>query len=153
MQNLSVIIPFYNEKDFLEESISRVTNVDIFEQIILTDDCSTDGSSEIAQKLARENPIIEYVKSEINSEKGNALNNAKSLINCSHVVIHDADLEYFPDDIQEMFISSKKNPNSLILGSRFIGNKVRKNVYFRTNLANRVMSFFFQLLIFTILQM
>ena len=67
MQNLSVIIPFYNEKEFLEESIRRVTNLDIFEQIILTDDCSTDGSSEIAQKLARENPIIEYVKSEINS--------------------------------------------------------------------------------------
>jgi len=148
MQNLSVIIPFYNEKDFLEESISRVTNVDIFEQIILTDDCSTDGSSEIAQKLARENPIIEYVKSDISSGKGNALNNAKSLINCSHVVIHDADLEYFPDDIQEMFISSKKNPNSLILGSRFIGNKVRKNVYFRTNLANRVMSLFFSIINF-----
>ena len=63
-------------------------------------------------------------------------------------MIHDADLEYFPDDIQEMFISSKKNPNSLILGSRFIGNKVRKNVYFRTNLANRVMSLFFSIINF-----
>ena len=57
-------------------------------------------------------------------------------------MIHDADLEYFPDDIIEMFDLSKKNPNSLILGSRFIGNKERKNVYFRTSVANRIMSLF-----------
>ena len=42
----------------------------------------------------------------------------------------------------------KKNPDTLILGSRFIGNKVRKNVYFRTNLANRVMSLFFSVVNF-----
>ena len=42
----------------------------------------------------------------------------------------------------------KKNPDALILGSRFIGNKVRKNVYFRTNVANRVMSLFFSVVNF-----
>ena len=67
------------------------------------------------------------------------------MIKTSHVVIHDADLEYFPDDILEMFKLVEHNPDSLILGSRFIGNKVRKNVYFRTNLANRTMSLFFSL--------
>ena len=70
------------------------------------------------------------------------------MIKTSHVVIHDADLEYFPDDIIEMFSLAKKNPDALILGSRFIGNKVRKNVYFRTNVANRVMSFFFSIVNF-----
>ena len=143
MKNLSVIIPFYNEKEFLEISVKRVTDLDIFDQIILTDDCSTDGSSEIALQLIKNNPRIEYIKGERNSGKGDALNNAKNLIKTSHVVIHDADLEYFPDDIIEMFSLAKKNPDALILGSRFIGNKVRKNVYFRTNVANRVMSLFF----------
>jgi len=70
------------------------------------------------------------------------------LIKTSHVVIHDADLEYFPDDIIEMFSLAKNNPDTLILGSRFIGNKVRKNVYFRTNVANRVMSLFFSVVNF-----
>jgi len=64
------------------------------------------------------------------------------------VVIHDADLEYFPDDIVEMFNLVEDNPESLILGSRFIGTKDRKNVYFRTNLANRTMSLFFSLVNF-----
>ena len=148
MKNLAVIIPFYNEKEFLEISVKRVTDLHIFDQIILTDDCSTDGSSEIALQLIKNNPRIEYVKGEKNSGKGDALNNAKNLIKTSHVVIHDADLEYFPDDIIEMFSLAKKNPDALILGSRFIGNKVRKNVYFRTNVANRVMSFFFSIVNF-----
>tara|TARA_B110000014_G_scaffold55713_1_gene37642 strand:+ start:232 stop:924 length:693 start_codon:yes stop_codon:yes gene_type:complete len=145
MKNLAVIVPFYNEKEFLEISLKRLTDLDIFTQIILTDDCSNDGSSEIALKIANDNPIIEYVIGKQNAGKGAALNNAKHLIKTSHVVIHDADLEYFPDDILEMFKLVEHNPDSLILGSRFIGNKVRKNVYFRTNLANRTMSLFFSL--------
>jgi len=148
MKNLAVIIPFYNEKEFLEISVKRVTDLSIFDQVILTDDCSTDGSSLIAENLANINPIIEYTKGKKNSGKGAALNNAKNLISTSHVVIHDADLEYFPDDIIEMFKLVNSNPDTLILGSRFIGNKVRKNVYFRTNLANRVMSLFFSVVNF-----
>ena len=57
-------------------------------------------------------------------------------------------MEYFPDDIIEMFKLCEENPKSLILGSRFIGNKERKNVYFRTSLANRVMSLFLSLINF-----
>ncbi|MFL2669919.1 MAG: glycosyltransferase family 2 protein [Candidatus Actinomarina sp.] len=148
MKNLAAIIPFYNEKDFLEISLKRVTDLGIFDQIILTDDCSNDGSSEIALNLASSNPIIEYINGTSNSGKGKALNNAKHLIKTSHVIIHDADLEYFPDDIVEMFNLVEDNPESLILGSRFIGTKDRKNVYFRTNLANRTMSLFFSLVNF-----
>ena len=55
MKNLAVIIPFYNEKDFLEISVQRVTDLNFFKQIILTDDCSTDGSSDIALELAKNN--------------------------------------------------------------------------------------------------
>ena len=104
-----------------QTSLKRVTDLEIFDQIILTDDCSNDGSSEIALNLASSSPIIEYINGTSNSGKGQALNNAKHLINTSHVVIHDADLEYFPDDIVEMFNLVEDNPESLILGSRFIG--------------------------------
>ncbi len=148
MKNLAVIIPFYNEKEFLEISVKRVTDLSIFDQVILADDCSTDGSSLIAENLANNNSIIQYTKGKKNSGKGAALNNVKNLIKTSHVVIHDADLEYFPDDIVEMFKLVDNNPEALILGSRFIGNKLRKNVYFRTNIANRVMSLFFSIINF-----
>jgi len=148
MHNLSVIIPFYNENKFLLDSVNRVIEIDIFDQIILSDDCSNDGSERIAKKLSEKYEIIRYYRSNKNRGKGDALNNVKNFIKTSHVVIHDADLEYFPIDIVEMFEVSKQNPEALILGSRFIGNKERKNVYHRTKLANKTMSLFFSIVNF-----
>ena len=143
MNNLAVIVPFYNEENYLQKSINRLIDSDIFDQIILVDDCSTDNSATIAnENVLKVNKMI-YLKSSSNKGKGNALNLAKNIIETSHVIIHDADLEYFPDDIVEMFNCAEDNQDSLILGSRFIGNKKRANVYARTLLANKVMSSFF----------
>ena len=143
MDNLGVIVPFYNEKNTLSKSIDRLLAENIFSQIILSDDNSNDGSEKIAQQYEETNKNIKYVKSSTNKGKGNALNNAKNHITTKFVVIHDADLEYFPEDIVEMFEAAKLNPESLIIGSRFIGNKERINIYRRTYIANKLMSLFF----------
>jgi len=143
VDNLGVIVPFYNEKNTLSESIDRLLAENIFSQIILSDDNSNDGSEKIAQQYEETNKNIKYIKSSTNKGKGNALNNAKNHITTKFVVIHDADLEYFPEDIVEMFEAAKLNPESLIIGSRFIGNKERINIYRRTYIANKLMSLFF----------
>ena len=148
MDNLWVIVPFYNEKNTLAESIERLLNQNIFAEIILSDDNSNDGSDKIAKQYEDSNENIKYIKSLENKGKGNALNNAKDFITTKFVVIHDADLEYFPEDIVEMFEKAKTNPQSLIIGSRFIGNKERINIYRRTYFANKVMSLFFSLIHF-----
>ena len=145
MNTLSVIIPFFNEERYIEESINRVLAVDIFDQIILSDDCSTDLSSVIAKKYSDNNGKIAYIRSKRNQGKGAALSNARKHITSTHVVIHDADLEYFPDDIVTMFKLVDENPMSLILGSRFIGNFERSGGYRRTLIANKAMSLFFSL--------
>ena len=145
MLNLSVIVPFFNEENTLKESVTRLVNENIFDEIILSDDNSTDSSSEIAKTLEDEFVHIKYISSDTNLGKGNALNVASKEVNTTHVVIHDADLEYFPKDIIEMYQFAKENPDSLILGSRFIGNKNRQNVYIRTYTANKVMSMFFSI--------
>lgn len=146
--NLSVIIPFYNEEKYLETSVNRVLEIKNIEKIFLVNDGSTDDSLNIADKLANQNEIIEILSSTSNLGKGNALKIAKQHINTSHVVIHDADLEYFPEDIQEMFDVAIKNPSCLILGTRFKGIKSRKNLYFRTLVANRGLSFLFSIVFF-----
>ena len=143
MHNLSVIIPFFNEKEFLLDSVNRVLKTGIAHQIFLSDDFSNDGSEIIAKKLSEEYEFITCIRSDKNKGKGSALNNVKKYIETSHVIVHDADLEYFPSDIVEMFEISKNNPECLVLGTRFTGEKERKNVYFRTGLANRLMSLFF----------
>lgn len=143
MFNLSVIVPFFNEENTLKESVTRLINENIFDQIILSNDNSTDSSPEIAKNLEREFVHIKYITSDTNLGKGNAINVASKQVNTTHVVIHDADLEYFPKDIGEMYQFAKENPDSLILGSRFIGIKSRENVYIRTYIANKIMSIFF----------
>ena len=143
MDNLGVIVPFYNEKNTLAESIDRLLAENIFSEIILSDDNSNDGSDLIAQQYEETNENIKYIKSSTNKGKGSALNNAKNHITAKFVVIHDADLEYFPKDLVEMFEKAKLNPQSLIIGSRFIGDKERTNIYRRTYIANKVMSLFF----------
>lgn len=145
MNTLSVIIPFFNEESYIEESINRVLAVDIFDQIILSDDCSTDLSSVIAKKYSDNNEKITYIRSKRNQGKGAALSNASKHITSTHVIIHDADLEYFPDDIVTMYKLVDENPRSLILGSRFIGNFERSGGYRRTLIANKAISLFFSL--------
>ena len=146
MNNLAVIVPFYNEENYLQKSLNRLIDYDIFDQIILVDDCSTDNSAIIANENVLKTDKIIYLKSSTNKGKGSALNLAKNIVETSHVIIHDADLEYFPEDVIEMFDCVQENQDSLILGSRFIGNKKRTNIYSRTMIANKAMSSFFSLL-------
>ncbi len=148
METLTVIVPFHNEEKFLEQSVNRLLSDNIFQKILLIDNNSTDDSFNIAQKLVNTNKNIELYKTDKRKGKGVALSHAKEFITTTHVVIHDADLEYFPEDISEMFEVSKEFSNSMILGSRFIGSKERKNVYVRTFIANKVMSIFFSVVNF-----
>ena len=146
MKNLGVIVPFYNEELFLEASVNRLIEQKIFKQIILVDDCSTDSSLDIAKNLSKNFDYINTVSTDKNSGKGAAVNKGLEFINTTHVIIHDADLEYFPEDIPEMFDQASLNPNSLILGSRTIGDKKRTSLYKRTYYAQKAFSRLFTIL-------
>ena len=144
--SLTVIVPFFNEENTLYESVKQLAQVDNVEVIILVDDCSSDNSLNIAKQLESEFKDLKsflILKNDTNNGKGSAINKAKDFISTSHVLIHDADLEYSPKDIPPICKLSIENSESLILGSRFIGDKKRNNLYLRTYLANKVMSLFF----------
>jgi len=145
MISLTVIVPIYNEEQFLEKSVERLIDSDIYQKILLIDNNSSDMSYEISKNLQKKYRKISIHKTSDIAGKGVVVSFAKKLIETSHVVIHDADLEYFPSDIVEMFELAKKNPKSLILGSRFIGSKQRKNIYKRTLFANKIMSLIFSI--------
>ena len=148
MNSLSVVVPIYNEEQFLEKSVERLIENDIYQNILLIDNNSSDNSYEIAKKLQNKYKKISIYKTDNLAGKGVVISFARKLIETSHIIVHDADLEYFPSDIVEMFDLAKKNPNSLILGSRFIGTKKRKNIYRRTFFANKIMSLFFSIINF-----
>ena len=123
--SLSVIVPFYNEEKYLEESVKRLLNIKICNQILLVDDNSSDKSLEIAKKLKESKNNIELIELKNNQGKGNAIKEAINSINSTHTIVHDADLEYFPEDIISMFELVKEYPESLVIGSRTLEGKER----------------------------
>ena len=145
---LSVIVPFYNEENFLNESVMRLIKVNIFEKIVLVNDNSNDKSIEIAEKLSQKHAFIQLINLEKQIGKGNAIRIALDSIETSHLIVHDADLEYFPNDIPEMFEIAKINPSSIVLGSRTIGEKVRNNRYKITYFGNKILTNFFSIINF-----
>src|SRR5882757_8420211 len=95
-KKLSVIMPCYNEKDFVEQIVAEVIAVDLGatkKEIIIVDDGSTDGTRALLQKLAAKHPEITLLLQEVNQGKGAALKKGILASSGDVVVIQDADLE------------------------------------------------------------
>lgn len=147
MKNLSVLVPFFNEEKTLFKSISNLISANVSNEIILINDNSTDNSLKIAEELVSKNECVELINRDKNLGKGNAISSGLKKVNSDFVIVHDADLEYNPIDIKKILESIPKmqNTNIVVLGSRFIGDIDRENIYLRTYLANKLLSFLFSL--------
>jgi glycosyltransferase involved in cell wall biosynthesis len=96
VRGLSVIMPVFNEEKTVGRIIRLVLQQQLTKQLIVVDDCSTDGSWQIILDLQNEFEFI-AVRHDYNKGKGACLRTASPLIRESIVVIQDADLEYHPD--------------------------------------------------------
>ena len=137
---LSVIVPAYNEADTIEESISRVKAVDLDMEIIVVDDCSTDGTREILQRI----PGITLLLHERNLGKGMAIRTALTAVTGDIVVIHDADLEYDPRDFPALIEPIARGGADVVYGSRFLNSKPKMRPV--NYIANRMLAIMSNLL-------
>ena len=147
-KEISAIVPFYNEEKYIEQSILRLIETNLFKKIILVNDKSSDNSGQIAEKICEQFDFIELINLDNQKGKGNAIRVGLEYVKTSHLIIHDADLEYFPSDIPEMFEAAKTNPACLVIGSRTIGTKNRNNRYKITYYGNKILTYFFSLINF-----
>ena len=144
---LSIIIPHHNGEELLHNCLQSLLNhisIQDFE-IIIVDDASNDGSTEILKSFSH--PKVKIIYSEKNKGKGSAIKIGLNKCKSPLVLIQDADLEYDPTDIKDLyqpFINSKVD---VVYGSRFISSKPRRIVYFKNFLANKVLSFLVNFLI------
>ncbi len=120
---LSVIIPCYNELNCIEKTIRRVKNSGIKNlEIIVVDDCSTDGTRELLKnKLRGQVSKVLYFKK--NHGKGAALRAGIKRATGDFVIIQDADLEYNPKEYKKLVTMLDEYGYEACYGSRFLGNK------------------------------
>ena len=144
--SISVIVPYFNEETTVEKSVTSLLEMDVFKEIILVDNCSTDSSKEIVDlKFERFDNVISISACE-KQGKGYCVQKGLAKATSTHVVVHDADLEYNPEDLRDMIGLAIAYPDDLILGSRIIGVKYRENKYFYTKFFNIVFSLYFSIL-------
>ena len=142
-------VPFYNEEKFIKESVSKLVSVNVAQYIYLVDDFSTDNSPAIAKELAEQFDNVKLFSKNVNERKGSCLRFIQSEIITTHVVMHDADLEQNPFDLLKISDAAKVNRNSLIIGSRTLGQGNRVRMYKYLSFANQILSNLFNLLHFT----
>lgn len=119
---LSIVIPVYNEEPTIARVLSRVAALPIRTEIVIVDDCSTDGTRAILEKLSGIESI-KVILQEKNAGKGAAIRTGFAAATGDFLVIQDADLEYDPRDIPQLIQPLLRDEADIVYGSRFIGDE------------------------------
>jgi glycosyltransferase involved in cell wall biosynthesis len=135
---MSVVIPVYNEERWIREVVRRVRAVPIPKEIILVDDCSTDGTRAILKEMENDDDL-RIVYQPHNQGKGAALREGFRRATGDVVIVQDADLEYDPSEYPRLIQPIIENRADVVYGSRFIGDTHRV-LYFWHSIGNKVLT-------------
>jgi glycosyltransferase involved in cell wall biosynthesis len=134
---LSVIIPVYNEAGTILDVVKRVQETPYDKEIIVVDDCSTDGTVEVLKKIEGDGIIVLFHK--FNQGKGASIRTAMTRITGDFVIIQDADLEYHPSEYPRLLTPLLEGKADVVYGSRFLGGPHRV-LFFWHALGNRIIT-------------
>ena len=123
---LSVIIPVFNERATIQELLKRVDAVDLEKEVIIVDDCSTDGTREVLKEIWRN--IHTVVFHDKNLGKGAAVRTGLKYASGDYVIVQDADLEYDPKDYKRLLAKAQEHHADVVYGSRFVGTRPAMSV-------------------------
>ena len=128
---ISIIIPCFNEEKTLSKIVDKVLQFKSFEkEIIIVDDCSKDNTPNIIKDLVSKFKEIKTVRHEKNYGKGAGIKSGVNISTGDIVLIQDADLEYNPEDFDNLLEPFLKTDADVVYGSRFLGGKYVRRVFF-----------------------
>lgn len=146
-KKLSIIIPTYNEGNTIHHILDKIKKVELInhieKEIIIVNDCSKDHTETSILKYIQDNTTlnIQYYKNEFNQGKGAALHTGIKKATGEYLIIQDADLEYDPEEYNILLKPVLTNFADVVYGSRFIGGKPHRILFFWHTIGNKSLTF------------
>lgn len=146
MTKLSIIIPAYNEGPTIHLILNKVKAVqligDLSKEVIIVNDFSKDNTEEAIHKYMEQNPElnIQYFKHEKNKGKGAALHTGIEKATGDYIIIQDADLEYDPEEYNDLLPPVLDGHADVVYGSRFMGGHPHRILFFWHSIGNKFLT-------------
>ncbi len=143
---LSIVIPAYNEARTIHLILDKVKAVTLVQgiekEVVIVNDCSTDGTEEAILRYKNANPELPifYQKHEVNKGKGAALHTGIRLASGDFVIIQDADLEYDPREYNLLLQPIVEGMADVVYGSRFMGGNPHRILFFWHSIGNKFLT-------------
>lgn len=143
MPNLSIVIPVYNEIRTIREILRKVEDAPLpsglNREIIIIDDCSTDGTRDVLQELEGKYRVIYH---ENNRGKGGAIRTGFAVATGDYIVIQDADMEYDPREYADLLKPLLEDKADVVYGSRFMSGRPHAVLRFWHYVGNKFLTAF-----------
>ncbi len=135
---ISVVMPVFNEAATVRSIIDLVCEQELVDELVVVDDCSTDGTGEIL--AAVDIPAVRVLRHETNRGKGAALRTGFAQASGDVVLVQDADLEYDPREYRLLIQPIAEGKADVVYGSRFAGGGTHRVLYFWHSVGNRMLT-------------
>jgi len=145
---LSIIIPAFNEEKTIHLILDKVKAVELIngikKEVIVINDCSTDNTEQAIEKYISSNPElgIQYFRHEKNLGKGAALHTGIRKATGEYFIVQDADLEYDPEEYNDLLKPVLKGFADVVYGSRFMGHYPHRVLFFWHTVGNKFLTAF-----------
>ena len=143
-KKLSIIVPVYNEVKTVEIILKKLVHLKVYnnlqKELIIIDDCSTDGSIDILKKYVKKYSFIKAIFKKKNKGKGDSQKLAKKIVTGNYVIIQDADLEYNPMDINKLLKIAITKNKDFVVGYRQMKTSLKHPYFYFREIAVNILT-------------